>query len=435
MYSNIAIMAVSAVLLFLSVSFAVSNQSVDQALGVFFNLSSELSDEDRADILEVLDTYEGTPVSPEDDAVVQNIVRDIIREYDLDKEGTISRINSLNSTVDEYPFIVDFYKQEVVAHGALRERIGATSLIFSNQTDTLSTDAIAKLESAEGVGGGIWIEYLFLDINLDTDQVKRSWLVLHDGYVFGAGYYYSVELRVKHEVAKAVFLYDLKKEKAFSYISSLAQTPYPYYVSVVNIKSAEVVAHGAFPEETIGNRVTNSRQGLSDLEQGDTFWLYIQNKNPMTGLTDQKRVWSVRHDGYIFGAGYYYYAEEKARFIVNEVIELYDQSKETAFNHVDSMRSSEPHYPFVLDPDTGHIASHGAFPHLIGSDSVILTDRTERLTVDILEDLQNDGIAWTDYIFQNPRTGEQEHKRSYLQLHDGYIFGSGFYYTVFGVPG
>ena len=53
----------------------------------------ELSDEDRADILEVLDTYEGTPVSPEDDAVVQNIVRDIIREYDLDKEGTISRIN------------------------------------------------------------------------------------------------------------------------------------------------------------------------------------------------------------------------------------------------------------------------------------------------------------------------------------------------------
>ena len=115
MYSNIAIISVSVVLLFLSVSFAISNQSVDQALGVFFNLASELSDEDRADILEVLDTYEGTPVSPEDDAVVQNVVRDIIREYDLDKEGTINRINLLNYTIDEYPFIVNFYKQVVVA--------------------------------------------------------------------------------------------------------------------------------------------------------------------------------------------------------------------------------------------------------------------------------------------------------------------------------
>ena len=74
-----------------------------------------------------------------------------------------------------------------------------------------------------------------------------------------------------------------RRKRHLAYISSLAQTPYPYYVSVVNIKSAEVVAHGAFPEDTVGNRVTNSRQGLSDLEQGDTFWLYIQNKNPMTG--------------------------------------------------------------------------------------------------------------------------------------------------------
>ena len=293
----------------------------------------------------------------------------------------------------------------------VRKRIGATSLIFSNQTDTTSNDAIAKLENAED-GDGIWIEYLFLDINLETDQVKRSWLVLHDGYVFGAGYYYSVELRVKHEVAKAIFLYDLKKEKAFSYISNLAQTPYPYYVSVVNIKSAEVVAHGAFPEETVGNRVTNSRQGLSDLEQGDTFWLYIQNKNPMTGLTDQKRVWSVRHDGYIFGAGYYYYAEDKAKFIVKEVVDLYDQNKERAFNHVDSMRSSEPHYPFVLDPATGQIVAHGAFPRLIGSSSVILSDRTERLTADILEDLTKrrncmDGLHLPKSSYRRTRTQEK----------------------------
>ena len=46
---------------------------------------------------------------------------------------------------------------------------------------------------------------------------------------------------------------------------------------------------------------------------------------------------------------------------------------------------------------------------------------------DILAELEDSDGAWVEYVFHNPRTASDEPKTSYLVLHDGYIFGSGYY--------
>lgn len=425
--AQVSILAISMVILVFSLIIWQPTHPANRALASFADMVLPSPEHNYTEMLMALDEYAPDSITPEADRQVMKVVKDTINAYELDKEGTLARITALEADYNEYPFVIDPYTKTVIAHGALPERVGLTSVILTDNSDKSADKVIAELlEDSEGAG--VWLEYLLFDINLNTDQIKRSWLVLHDGLVFGAGHYYSSELRVKHEVDKAIFMYDYDKDLAFDYINSLAAEPYPYYTVIINIKSADVKAHGAFPEETVGAKVTQSREGLTDLEYGDAFWLFVQNKNPMTGLIDQKRVWTISHDGHYFSSGYYYHAEEKARFIVDRLIDIYDDlGREGAFAQINALETNDPTYPFVVDPDSKTVVAHGAFTDLIGAPSVIIA------TEENIATLQANSTMWTDYKFDNPDTGELEHKRTYLRLHDGHIFGSGFYYTTFGV--
>ena len=43
---------------------------------------------------------------------------------------------------------------------------------------------------------------------------------------------------------------------------------------------------------------------------GTGHWTEYLWPNPETGADEQKRTWSIRHDGYLFGSGYYQPAAE-----------------------------------------------------------------------------------------------------------------------------
>lgn len=424
---EIAILTFAVVILAVSLIASQPANPASRALASLADMVLPDPERDYARLLDALDDYDPDSITPERDKHSMNVVEDTIRAYDLDKEGTLMRINALEADYEEYPFVLDPYTKAVVAHGALPERAGLRSILFTEGADRDADDIVSELLNG-GEGTGVWLEYLLFDVNLDTDQIKRSWLVLHDGLVFGAGHFYSSELRVKHEVDKAIFMYEYDRNLALDYINSRAEVPYPYYVVVINIKSAEVLAHGAFPDETVGTKVSQSREGLTDLGYGDSFWLFVQNKNPMTGLIDQKRVWAVAHDGHYFSSGYYYYAEDKSKFVVDRAVDLYQKlGREGAFAQINSLESIDPSYPFVVDVSNRTVVAHGAFPDLIGAPSVIIA------TDENIANLQANSTAWSDYLFENPDTGEMDHKRTYLRLHDGYIFGSGFYYTTFGI--
>ena len=86
--------------------------------------------------------------------------------------------------------------------------------------------------------GGAWTSYIFLNPDTDTMQDKRTWLYLHDGYVFAAGYYIR-DSQVQAVVRNAILAYQSNPESAFPAINALSEDEpaetYPFVVDAVHV--------------------------------------------------------------------------------------------------------------------------------------------------------------------------------------------------------
>ena len=122
-----------------------------------------------------------TAVTPESE--VQSIVEEMIRQYNLNPDGAFDTINGFTSQSEHYPFVLNPDTLKVVAHGSDPTRVGATSVTLTNST--VSLEEFRGLENGEGV----WSEYTFLNPTTGLESLKTSWIVKHDGYLFGSGYY------------------------------------------------------------------------------------------------------------------------------------------------------------------------------------------------------------------------------------------------------
>ncbi len=123
------------------------------------------------------------------------------------------------------------------------------------------------------------------------------------------------------------------------------------------------------------------------------------------------------------------YDSKLAQTLVDEVIKKYDnEEKELSAleNFLEfNINSTEKRYAFVIDYDTKKIVAHPN-TELLGQDSFALINASES-EESILENLKNNDGHWVYYNFVNPETGNEEPKTSWFKLHDGLIFGSGFY--------
>jgi len=121
--------------------------------------------------------------------------------------------------------------------------------------------------------------------------------------------------------------------------------------------------------------------------------------------------------------------EKQVKKIVSDAVALYDLKGVEAFEIITSeSKNLQPGelYPFVLDPNNITVVAHGLNPDAVGTKSVSLTE-SDRSYEQILEDLKNNKGTWTEYQYVNPDTEKKELKRTWLYLHDDYIFGCGYY--------
>ena len=118
-----------------------------------------------------------------------------------------------------------------------------------------------------------------------------------------------------------------------------------------------------------------------------------------------------------------------AKNLVTQVIKKYDkEGKDLSAleNHLDfNVNSNTKRYAFVIDMNLTTIVAHPN-SELIGQDSFALINASESKE-SILENLKNNDGHWVYYNFTNPETDIIEPKTSWFKLHDGLIFGSGFY--------
>lgn len=121
------------------------------------------------------------------------------------------------------------------------------------------------------------------------------------------------------------------------------------------------------------------------------------------------------------------YDSKLSQTLVNEVIKKYDKGDLSALENFLEFKinSISERYVFVIDYDTKKIVAHPN-TELLGQDSFALINASES-EESILENLKNKEGHWVYYDFINPETGNEEPKTSWFKLHDGLIFGSGFY--------
>ena len=428
------------------------------AIGIAALVGFALTPDDSDDIVDVAPAV--VPVDGTDDifesyeSQVQRIVQDTVLLYMEDPENAFDIITAQSATLDGpiYPFVTADETFELVAHGANPDAVGLYSF-----------DLITTIRSPEVIiddlhtNDNTWIEYMFLNPSSGEDDLKRVWLTLYDGYIFGAGYYTHDE-EIRQTIKEAILVYVDDKDNAFDTITSQAETLdsslYPFILS--DDGTFEILAHGANPDLIDVSAIDLINPNLSfdeilvklnddddnDGYNSDGVWIEYVFENPETGTDQSKYAWWYLYDGYIFGSGYYddggddYDSsvpfadyETQVKGIVDDVIDLYMEDKDNAFDIITAQSATRdgPLYPFVLSGDGAYtVIAHGANPAALGRDipHVLAVTRTSDA---ILEDLHANGSTWVKYPYTNPASGVKETKSSWLVLHDGHIFGIGYY--------
>lgn len=121
-------------------------------------------------------------------AEAQALVARAIALYDeAGRDAAFAAIEDRNGDFVDHDLYVFVYGpgRTIVAHGSNQELIGLVA-------DTLiDVDGVpfGSMFMNEATESGTWIDYKWHDPVTREDLPKSSWVVRHDGYIFGAGIY------------------------------------------------------------------------------------------------------------------------------------------------------------------------------------------------------------------------------------------------------
>ena len=256
-------------------------------------------------------------------------------------------------------------------------------------------------------------------------------------------------------VQEAIELYKTQgRDAVIAYYNAPQNIEGQWYVFVTD-ENDLFVAHVLAPD-LIGEDIKTVRT-LTELSVGEDIakateegrWTEYLWPNPETDKLEQKRTWSIRYDGYLFGSGYYEpWAPDPAslltaskdnpeaytRSLVLSAIARYESEGRdaTVTYYNDPERIDGQWYVFITDEDDFFVA-HPVRQDFVGTDlkDIVGSDGYE-LGVEIAKAT---GIGlWVDYLWPNPENGNEERKRTWAIRHDGYLFGTGYYQPTILMP-
>ena len=265
--------------------------------------------------------------------------------------------------------------------------------------------------------GSLWVTYIFHNPATGVEQLKRSYLQLHDGLVFGSGYY-VLDSRVQSASHSRILEYERDGiSAAFASINTIPDAPISTYTFVIDPQTGSTVAQNVDPARIGGvsdGQAIGSVLSIADIvdrtSRGTGIWVVYEHTNPVTGQTETKRAWLVLHDGWIFGAGHYSsdIPESDVIFAVSNAVRTYETNRAgDAWIDIitpDAPIRTDALYPFVIDAETWTRLADGVVPARVGQPETIL-DTSARSVEDVLAELREKGSLWVTYIFPQPRHG------------------------------
>ncbi len=257
--------------------------------------------------------------SAEPGGYTKAFVEQALRRYEATgRESTVAHYNTPGSVDgDWYVFIID-EGGAIVSHATRPERVGLT---FDDMVDVTGYHYGADFAAA--TGSGRWVDYTYLNPTSGGYEMKRSWVVNRDGLIFGSGWYdRSVanplpsktdepDKYTKAFVERALRRYETNgREGTIAYYNTPASIDGDWYVFIVD-EDGSVVSHAARPDSvglTFDDMVdvTGYDYGADiAAATGSGRWVSYTHMNPASGIDEKKHSWVVRHDGLIFGSGWY----------------------------------------------------------------------------------------------------------------------------------
>ena len=120
---------------------------------------------------------------------------------------------------------------------------------------------------------------------------------------------------------------------------------------------------------------------------------------------------------------------------VQQALDRYEQEgREAAIAYYnDPDNTLGDYYVFIFDEEARLVAHPN--PELLGMDlrGSLGLDSHGYQFGDVMVQATEQGL-WVDYVFQNPNTGNQEYKHSWVVKRDGLLFGSGWYQVLPASP-
>ena len=135
-------------------------------------------------VVTALFSGDDAPSRREPGAYTQHVVERTIDRYERDgRQATLRFVNSLESVDGQwYPFIIDQDGYTIAHHNPAlirrdpSERVDSTGYFYGD-------DVLAVTDE------GRWVSYVFHNPDTGQEQRKHTWVVRHDGLIFGSGWY------------------------------------------------------------------------------------------------------------------------------------------------------------------------------------------------------------------------------------------------------
>ncbi len=375
---------------------------------------------------------------------VRALVEQAVARYDArGRDATLAHYNDPDSRDGEYyVFVVDSMDLRSVANVNRPDFVGTVP----NRIDPTGYDYGKDIAAATEDGG--WISYVFLNPDTGEEQRKHSWITLHDGLVFGSGWYEPV-IATRNDppaytralVDQAIARYERDGHDAtIAYYNSPESVDGQWYVFIGD-ENDVMIAHAAVPDNvglsyddviSPDGYPAGAQVAAAAVEGG--AWTTYTYLNAATGNVETKHSWVTRHDGMIFGSGWYEEGPPKSdaaaytKAFVDRAVNLYnDLGREGTIAYYNSPDSVDGQWYVFIGDENDVMLAHATIPANISKhfNDVISPDgypAGAQVAAAAVE-----GGAWTTYTYLNAATGNVETKHSWVTRHNGMIFGSGWY--------
>ena len=250
-------------------------------------------------------------VSLEDDpsTYARSLVDRAITRYSAEgSDATIDYYNTPESVDGQwYVFILQADDLRTLANGARPElvnmdppeRIDATGYAYGEAFATVTDE-------------GRLVSYVFVNPATEELESKHTWLMEHDGLLFGSGWYTEPAEYTKYLVNGAISRYKSDgRDATIAYYNTADSVDGQWYIYIVD-EDDLVLSHAPSPS-LVGTTDIKDLVGQDGYEWGKELakatqaghWVEYAWVNPATDAEETKRSWVIRHDGLIFGSGYY----------------------------------------------------------------------------------------------------------------------------------